>query len=1224
MPAIVSRTVLAKRHPAIWPNQLAQQSSTTSDRRLIEWSGELTEASQQLEDGRYYNSHRFEGLAGEEIAIELMSEVFDAYLILQGPAGMTVAENDDGEGTNSRIVLTLPDSGAYTILANTSAAGETGAYQLEVRAATERDQQLARADVLNQQAGRLRSMGRYQEGIEQAEEGLALRRSLLGERHPDVAASLNILAGLYRVQERYEEAEALYRESLSIRREQLGERHLDVAASLNNLAELYRVQERYEEAKPLYEESLSIWREQLGDHHSNVAVSLNNLALLYEAQGQYEEAKPLYEESLLIWREQLGESHPYVATSLNNLAALYYAQEQYEAAEPLYEKALLILREQLGDLDLSVIVSLNNLAKLYEAQGRYEEAEARYEEALSIRREQLGDRHPDVALSLNNLALLYVVLGRYGEAEPLYKEALSIRREQLGDRHSDVALSLNNLAELYREQGRYGEAEPLYEEALSIGRKQLGDRHPDVALSLNNLAGLYEAQGRYREAEPLHEEALSILRGQLGDRHLDVATSLNNLAALHYLQAQYGEAEPLYKEALSILRGQLGDRHLLYVAKSLNNLAELFRVQAQYGEAEPLYKEALSILRGQLGERHPDVAVSLNNLAVLYMVQGHYGEAKAHHEEALSILRGQLGERHPDVAVSLNNLAELYTVQERVGEAINALQAGLDIEEWNLELNLASLAEAQRQAYAATISETTDRTISLSLHAAALSPAAQQLALTTLLRRKGRILEAGASSLRVLRQNLTRKDQATFDELQAVRQSLAALIFNRPATLPLDQYGTRISELEAEANGLETTLARNSAAFRVETEPVEIAAVQAQLPANGVLVEYVRYRPYDSAADRFDASRYAAYLLFPDGGVKAVDLGEAAEIETAIRTLAQSLADRNTPATTIEQQARALDEWVFAPLRADLSPADRLLISPDGALNLIPFEVLRSPDKRYLVEDFAVSYLNSGRELTRLDLTPPSDHPPVILAYPSYGQANVAPPSDGSRSVDLGSLTVAPLDWTYDEGRSLSARLPKAVLKMGSAATETYLKQMPPPPLLHIATHGIFLADAPRRVVVEAEASLEYEIPSENPLLRSMLALANFNSRGGGDSEDDGVFTALEASGLNLYGTELVTLSACETGQGEVRNGEGVYGLRRSFALAGAESLLMSLWRVEDKGAAAFMERYYDTLLSGVGRSDSLRRLQLEMIRSEDAESRHPYRWAAFVLTGDWRPWSLN
>lgn len=230
--------------------------------------------------------------------------------------------------------------------------------------------------------------------------------------------------------------------------------------------------------------------------------------------------------------------------------------------------------------------------------------------------------------------------------------------------------------------------------------------------------------------------------------------------------------------------------------------------------------------------------------------------------------------------------------------------------------------------------------------------------------------------------------------------------------------------------------------------------------------------------------------------------------------------------------------------------------------------------------------------------------------------------------MDLQSLTVAPLESAVREGLALAEILPEADLQIGLKATETFLKQIQAPKILHIATHGIFLPNAQRiqrpteSNTSNATTSAQYEIPSEDPMLRSMLAMEGFNTRSSG--EDDGVFTALEASALNLYGTQLVVLSACDTGQGEVLNGEGVYGLRRAFTMAGAEALLMSLWQVEDEGTADLMERYYTNLLDGMGRSEALREIQLDMIRSEDPEVRHPYNWAAFVLTGDWRPLELE
>ncbi|MEA5449469.1 tetratricopeptide repeat protein [Leptolyngbya sp. CCNP1308] len=1239
--------------------QLAQVTPTTV-------TGQLDENSEILEDdGSYFNVHTFEGKAGEFIIIELVSEAFDTYLLLRGPDGQTIAQDDDGNGgTNSRIVVTLPTTGTYQMVANSYTVGATGRYTLSWKPATAADfaqaEALQRVVSLNQQVVELYQAGRYQDAIPLAEEALSIRREQLGDRHPDVATSLNNLAFLYQDQGRYGEAEHLYQESLSILREQLGDRHPDVALSLNNLAELYRDQGRYGDAEPLYREALSIRREQLDEHHPDIATSLNNLAGLYVNQGRYGEAETLLQESLSIRREQLDGHHPDIATSLNNLAELYRVQGRYGEAEPLFQEALSIFREQLGDRHSDVATSLNNLAGLYVNQGRYGEAEPLFQESLSILREQLGDRHPDVALSLNNLASLYQEQGRYGEAEPLFQEVLSILREQLGNRHPDVALSLNNLASLYQEQGRYGEAEPLFQEVLSIRREQLGERHPDVAASLSNLAGLYRAQGLYGEAEPLFQEVLSIRREQLGERHPDVAASLSNLAGLYYAQGRYGEvepllqealsiwreqlgnqhpavalslnnlaalyqdqgrygeAEPLYQEALSIWREQLGDRHP-DVALSLNNLAELYRDQGRYGEAEPLYQESLSIRREQLGDRHPDVAFSLNNLALLYYAQGRYGEAEPLYQESLSIFREQLGDRHPDVATNLNNLAGLYQAQGDIAQAVPAFQSGLEIQEWNLELNLATLTDAQRQDYAATLAGSTDRAIALSLQATE----AQPLGLTTLLRRKGRLLEAGSSSLQRLRQNLTPADRVVLEDFIAVQQRLATLTFNPPPNLSPEQYRQQLAQLETEATDLEKTLAQRSAVFRAETQPVDMATVQAQIPADGMLVEYVRYQPFDAQAgpaSTWGDPRYAAYLLFPNGRMEAMDLGDAAKIDAAVLSLAKALEDPNQSVDEIHSRAQTLDALVMAPLREPLEGVEHLLISPDGALNQIPFEVLRSDNGQYLIETFEISYLTSGRDLLKLDLIPPSLTPPMILAAPSYGEIVAAVPDDnGQRSVDLATLSVGPLEYAFREGRALSALLPDADFLTGRDATETALKQSQSPRLLHIATHGLFLEDAPRRQENgDAEGTVfndTYEVPIENPLLRAMLAMEGFNARKSG--QEDGILTALEAASLNLYGTQLVVLSACETAQGEVVSGEGVYGLRRAFTLAGAESLVMSLWRVEDEGTQDLMVRYYENLLNGMGRSEALRQMQLEMIHSNDYS--HPYYWAAFVLTGDWR-----
>jgi CHAT domain-containing protein len=321
------------------------------------------------------------------------------------------------------------------------------------------------------------------------------------------------------------------------------------------------------------------------------------------------------------------------------------------------------------------------------------------------------------------------------------------------------------------------------------------------------------------------------------------------------------------------------------------------------------------------------------------------------------------------------------------------------------------------------------------------------------------------------------------------------------------------------------------------------------------------------------------------------------------------------------------------PIRALLGDSRQLLVSPDGDLNLIPFEALVDEHNKYLVESYSLSYLTSGRDLLRMNAARGIGGAPLLVANPEFGapeaNADTGPngarsrkTSDGSRrSVtilrNLSDAYFAPLSGTAAEARAIQSLFPDAKLLTGTDANETALKQVAAPSILHIATHGFFIEDQTGNDIGTAVAKRTGEInsPVDNPLLRSGIALAGANLRNTGS--DDGILTALEASGLNLWGTKLVVLSACDTGLGEVRVGEGVYGLRRAFAQAGAESLVMSLWPVSDLVTRELMTNYYKNLKQGTGRGDSLRQVQLEMLKRPTRQ--HPFYWASFIQSGDWR-----
>ncbi len=890
------------------------------------------------------------------------------------------------------------------------------------------------------------------------------------------------------------------------------------------------------------------------------------------------------------------------------------------------------------------------VVQLYQ-QGKYSEAIPLAEKALAIVEKVLGQEHALVAISLNNLAELYRVQGNYAKAEPLFLRSLAILEKVLGQKHPDVATSLNNLAELYRVQGNYAKAEPLFLRSLAIREKVLGQEHPDVATSLNNLAQLYYLQGNYAKAEPLLLRSLAIVEKVLGQEHPLVATSLNNLAELYREQGNYVKAEPLYLRSLAIKEKVLDKEHPS-VATSLNNLAQLYYLRGNYAKAEPLYLRSLAILEKVLGKEHPDVASSLNNLAQLYYLQGNYAKAEPLYLRSLAILEKVLGKEHPDVASSLNNLATLYWAQDDINRTTDFLTRGLAIEEQNLQLIYAVGSEQRKQNYVQTFSATTNAAVSLALQQSPKNPTLAKLALTTVLRRKGRVLDAMTDTVQTLRTQLAANPETKklFDDWLNVQQQLAALVYRGQGQEKIEVYQAQIKQLEAEKERLEEQVSAKSAEFRQAIKPVELAAIQAQIPQDAAMVEIVQYQPVNPKAkkdsEKFGNPRYAAAVLRAAGEPKWVDLGDAATIDKSVASFRNILAyapissqenntnskqergifqiDGKTAVVQLQELARSLDKQIMAPIRPLLGDARHLLLSPDGQLNLIPFEALKDEQNQYLVQRYAFSYLTTGRDLLSLQTTAKVAANPVVFANIDYNQQDttVAAKSRGSnqRSIDFANLKFSSLTATLAEGQQIQKIFPQANLILGKQATEAAIKQLNAPRILHLATHGFFLPDEEVKPPTNAFNQQLDKAPVlnlENPLLRSGLALAGFNNRQQKADTDDGVLTALEVAGLNLRGTELVVLSACETGLGDVKIGGGVYGLRRALVIAGAQTQLLSLWLVDDDGTKDLMVKYYEKLRAGKGRHEALREVQLELLNNPKYQ--HPYYWASFIPSGNWR-----
>jgi CHAT domain-containing protein/lipopolysaccharide biosynthesis regulator YciM len=939
-------------------------------------------------------------------------------------------------------------------------------------------------------------------------------------------------------------------------------------------------------------------------------------------------------------------------------ARLQEAETAYTQAETLaragkYAEAVaqgehaLVLREAvLGGEHPAVAACLDLLGALHRHQGDFVRSKSLHQRALAIREAALGKHHPDVAKSLDNLGNLYGDQGMYDQAEPLHQRALAIQEAALGKNHPDVAKSLNNLAGLYQAQGLYDRAEPLHQRALAIREASLGKHHPDVAKSLNNLANLYLNQGLHDRAEPLHQRALAIREASLGKNHPDVATSLNNLANLYQEQGLYDRAEPLHQRALAIREASLGKNHPA-VAMSLNSLAGLYQDQGLYDRAEPLHQRALAICEASLGKNHPSVAASLDNLANLYKAQGLYDRAEPLYLRALAIGESALGKNHPHVADLLNSLAALRLAQHRLDAAVPLFTRAFAASEQRLRQEALTFSEQRLTSFLQLLRSDEEDLYAL-LRAHPDNADVRRLALSAALLFKGRSAEETAGISRAIYQSLGTEERDTFERLRGLRTRLASLWLQGPGSLPLPAYQKQVEELTSQGDALEATLATRSAPLRALAtlpSPDDIVDQVAQaLPKDAALVELITYQnrplvPQPGAPKPH--LRYLALVLFPDASIRVLDLGPAAPIDSAASRLRDALANREA---AFQPHAHALYELAFQPLLPLLGKTRRLFLSPDGQLALIPFAALHD-GHRFLVDSFDLTYLTSGKDLLPRLQQPVPASSVVVLADPDF-QAPLQPPASSlaeapsplterasalrrffsTRREELArrDWNLVPLPGTRKEAQAIQRLLPQAQLFLGPEATKQRLLQVSSPGILHLATHGFFLEDAPTPARSRAVASFgslgedsRAPLPPD-PLLRSGLLFAGANTPAPSASSPaqpplgTALATALELAGLNLWGTQLVVLSACDTGRGDVRLGQGVHGLRRAMVVAGAETVVTSLWKVNDDTTRQLMESYYQKLLEGRGRATTLREAMQELRKTQP----HPHYWAPFIALG--------
>jgi CHAT domain-containing protein/Tfp pilus assembly protein PilF len=761
--------------------------------------------------------------------------------------------------------------------------------------------------------------------------------------------------------------------------------------------------------------------------------------------------------------------------------------------------------------------------------------------------------------------------------------------------------------------------------AVGLLEKRYGKVAPELFGPLNGLALVYDwGKLDAKGADAYYLRSIASLERSPDAAEAGLPTLLNNYGYFLLRGGEPARAEPVFRRALALVKpgipGETGLRIFLLIG-----LGHVAAAGKAFDEAESDYRQALDLAGRPDSPIAPDTPKT--SLAALALARNQVDRAGALADEILradtrSIEKGTM----PNLEAAGLRL-QVFLLKGEIARAVEFESRLEEIFEQILARNLGASASGDQAVYAAKFVLLANGPLSIHIDTAPNDPGARRLALTTILRRKGRALDAMAASVSALRRRLGEEDVRLLGDLATARSRLAALTFesgdaDEARNVEIGQLRERIAELEVRVS------LRGSEAQAV-SRPITLEAVRAKIPRDAALVEYFVYRPMKvpqagrtvSAFDLVGAPRYVAYVLRAEGEPAGVDLGGAEAID---RLVAEFRASLRTPQRgDVRRHARALDRAVMQPVRGLLRDARRLLVSPDGSLTLVPFAALVDERNRYLVSRYEIDYLTSGRDLLSADARVASRQGPLVVANPDYGQTG---PTSGSRDIahatapgSTAKIFFRDLPGTKDEARILGALLPGATVLVRAEASERAVKRVTGPRILHVATHGFFL-DSVRPVGFGARglelgsAGAPSPPVETNPLLRAGVALAGANL-GAADGED-GILTALEVAGLDLWGTRLVVLSACDTGVGVVRTGEGVYGLRRALVLAGSETQVMSLWPVSDAGTRDLMAGYYRRLLAGEGRGEALRRVQLAML--ENPTRRHPFYWASVIVSGEW------
>jgi CHAT domain-containing protein len=909
------------------------------------------------------------------------------------------------------------------------------------------------------------------------------------------------------------------------------------------------------------------------------------------------------------------------------LGKFYFEQEKFQDSEKYLKEAIEIYRKQKLRNN-EYLLSLEILSKIYLKQRKFSESILNFNEATTLCIDLYGKNSYDYARNITNLGMFYLEREEFGNAEKYFIESDQLFETLYGVNNDKYIASLDNLSKFYLNFHNYTKADYYNHKGLEIVIEKYGKTHKEYLNFITNKALIKSELGDYENSLKLYDECVGLAKTIYGTSSSFYGAMISNVGSIYLKKKDLINAEKCYLIDYEITKNRFGENHF-ETAMCLNKLSNIYSSLKEDKKAIEYNLRSIKIIESTIGKENNNYAIVCSVLGTQYALINDLYNAEKYYSISYDIKLKINGKYNSSRVVNLENIISLYSKLKDIENSKKYLLEYFDIIKFNvLEMNFNfgqnellnySKRMFQDNTYYSVLNNNQIQFPEINIACFENELLLKNLSLRNQQRIKNTIEKNGDASVKE-KYNLFIDNKRFLTKLEE---------------LPNAQRPSEYQQLVAETEVLEKELTRLSSTFADAKTSLAInwKQIQSKLKPNEIAIDLVHYNYYNKKWT--DSIMYAAFVIKKDSKFpKYITLFEQKQLS---KLLERNKKENDTIQAKIlnkQYTEKAISDLFFKPLEQELKNCKTIYLAPSGLAQQINFKALPIGENQTFGEQFEIKFVSSTASI--LDYKPTSFQEKKDLEFILYGgidynkNSNEINKEENQNSFNDLATRSGIVEFNYLPGTNLEVEKINTeakkynfntILKTEKNATEESIKQLDgktTPFVLHLATHGFFFENIKQEkqddfILMEENTKRKNYLSSEDPMMRSGLIFAGANKFWGKSNEEssteDGILTAKEISNLDLSNCQLVVLSACETGLGQVNGSEGVYGLQRAFKMAGAKNIIMSLWKVPDAQTAELFDYFYLEFFKGKSISVSF-----QIALSKMKEKYPPYYWAGFVL----------